>query len=80
MSPEIPYKVQELASPYLENISGEVKYIGIYEGLEMYLIFFSEDVDAGFPILLSFNKEDNTASEVAPFEALRISGLLVKDQ
>lgn len=79
MTPEIPYKVQKLASPYFENVSGEVKYIGIYEGLEMYIFSFSEDIDTGFPILFSFNKIDDAASVVEPFEALRISNLLVKD-
>lgn len=79
MIAEIPQKVIELASPYIENDAGEVRYIGIYQGLEIYLLFFFEDVDTGFPILFSFDEGNNIAREINSFEALSISRLLIKD-
>ena len=79
MATKIPYKVQELASSYLKIADGEVSYIGIYEGLEMYLLSFQDDDDTGFPILFSWDKMKQEVRAVEPFEALRISGVLIKD-
>ncbi|MBQ1953890.1 MAG: hypothetical protein II361_05545 [Alistipes sp.] len=75
MKHTIPYKVMQSATPILETLDGIIKYSGTYEGNEIYYFSPKENVEIGFPIVFSYNKDENIVSEISGPESFRVLNL-----
>ncbi len=74
---EIPEPVTEAANELIESFGGSIRYLGPYEGVEVYLYQFPETADVGFPIL--FLWKDGAVREVQGVDSLSIIEQLVED-
>lgn len=74
---EIPEPVAEAANWLIEGFGGSIRYLGPYEGADVYVYQFPEAADVGFPIL--FLWKDGAVREVQGFDSLSIIEQLVDD-
>ncbi len=74
---DIPAKVREAAQWLVDRYSGEIVYLGEYEGAAAYMFQFQEDVDTGFPFVYLLNGDKLT--EINGPESLDIAGSFVED-
>lgn len=73
---QCPQPVLDKARDILNYDGGFVKYIGEYQGEEVYYSAI-EGAFTGFPFVYLF--DGNIVTELEPHEGLRISSLLIKD-
>ena len=78
MKHTIPYKVMQSAAPILEITDGIIKYSGTYEGNEIYYFSPKENVEIGFPIVFSYNKNESSVSEIYGPESFKVLSLAKK--
>ena len=75
-SKDIPLKVLNTFKRFEEPL-GNIKYLGVINDTKYYLYSFPEEMDTGFPQIVSF--KDNKVTDIEDFEALKIVNLLIKD-
>ena len=75
-SKDIPLKVLN-AFKHFEEPLGNIKYLGEINDTKYYLYAFPEEMDVGFPQIVSF--KDNKVTYIEDFEALKIVNLLIKN-
>ena len=78
MKHTIPCEVMQSAAPILETLDGIIKYSGTYEGNEIYYFSSKENVEIGFPIVFSYNKNESSVSEIYGPESFKVLSLAKK--
>lgn len=74
---KIPEPVKQAAQGLIDMYGFNIDYLGTYEGADVYMYHFPDDVDTGFPFVYLYDNDN--VEEITDFEALDIIRLFVKD-
>ena len=73
----IPEQVKKAAAELIESYGDSIAYIGIYNGKQVYLYRFPEDVETGFPFYFLY--DGKSVDVVSGFEALDLGSIFLHD-
>lgn len=72
ISNTIPQTVLNAAKKLITRYDNRLAFIGKYNGQDVYVFSFPDDVEIGFPFLYLYDKEQQTAFEITGHNALDI--------